>query len=144
MTFDGGARVIHGRHVAAGAAIWWAHDDVGLLRPAEVRWRLIPAGSDSVYAEAWGGALAAQLALDRRAGSGWTQVIGDNIGIVRYAGDEGRSQRHDVHDVMDPVLTRVAGTGLRLGWEAVRRRHNVAADAAELWAGSLPTQLPAL
>ena len=31
---------------------------------------------------------------------------------------------------MDPVLARVAVSGRRLGWEAVRRRHNVAADAA--------------
>ena len=57
-------------------------------------------------------------------------MIGDDIGIVRYAGDEGRSQQHDAHEVMGPVLTCVAGTGLRLGWEAVRRRHNVAAAAA--------------
>ena len=63
-------------------------------------------------------------------GNHGVMIIGDNLGIVRYAGGEGRSLRLDVHEVMDPSLARLAGAGLRPRWEAVRRRHNKAADEA--------------
>ena len=60
----------------------------------------------------------------------WAQIVGDNLGVVRYGGEKGHLRRPDMHRPLAAALADAAERGWHLHWRAVRRRLNHAADAA--------------
>ena len=130
ITFDGGARPVRGRQVAAGAAVLWGHTDQGEWQPRLTRTTALPFLADSQIAEAWGARMALELLLGAPEGTRDVRICGDNLGIVRYCAGTGRAGRPEIHDILDAALRRAACLGWRIDWEAVRRRHNTGSDRA--------------
>ena len=130
VTFDGGARPVQGRNVAAGAAVLWGHDTQGEWRPSVTRSTAIPYHVDSQIAEAWGARMALDFLCEAPEGPREVRICGDNLGVIRYCAGTGRASRPEIHDILDPPLRRAASQGWRIDWEAVRRRHNTGSDRA--------------
>ena len=128
VSFDGGAREVRGRRVAGGAAILWGIAG-GVRVPAVTRMWVIPLGSDSMVAEAWGARMGLEL-LDEEGQAGPATVVGDNLPVIRYCGDVGRLRQPHLHAILDSALTRNACAGRGMKWVAVRRRYNGGADRA--------------
>ena len=69
------------------------------------------------------------------------RASGDNLAVVRYCAAQGRLRRPAMQAVVEPGLAALSRGGWDVAWQAVRRRLNVAADAAATeavqWAGRL-------
>eukprot|EP00974_Lingulodinium_polyedra_P108817 10531617-Lingulodinium_polyedra.AAC.1 len=61
---------------------------------------------------------------------GLVKCSGDNLGIVRFCAGAGRLAEPHLHGILDGRLCRAAREGKAVGWLAVRRRYNKAADEA--------------
>eukprot|EP00969_Alexandrium_andersonii_P177197 7835859-Alexandrium_andersonii.AAC.1 len=68
-------------------------------------------------------------------------IVGDNLGVVRYAAAAGRLRRAPLCAVLEGPLGDASARGVHIAWQAVRRRFNKAADAgatrAVHWAAQL-------
>ena len=53
-----------------------------------------------------------------------------NLAIVRHCASQGRLRRPAAQAVLEPALARMSTRGWRSTWQAIRRRLNVASDAA--------------
>ena len=140
ITFDGGARPVRGRAVAAGAAVLWGHDEHGAWRPRLTRTTALPYQVDSQIAEAWGAIMALELLCNAPDGPRDVRICGDNLGVIRYCAGTGRAGRPEIHDVLDTPLRKAACMGWRIDWKAVRRRHNTGSDRAATAGCSLAAQ----
>jgi hypothetical protein len=142
VTFDGGARLVHGRRVAGAGAILWGEPDQAGLRTVLARALVaLPGEEHAQVAEAWGCRLGLDLLRqwapnDRRA-----RVIGDNLAVIRYGANVGRLRRPAMASLLSAGLAELAQRCWALTWRAVRRRLNGAADAvateAVMWASRL-------
>eukprot|EP00969_Alexandrium_andersonii_P212532 9384819-Alexandrium_andersonii.AAC.1 len=56
-------------------------------------------------------------------------IAGGNLGVVRHAAGAGRLRRPALCVILERPLSDLAPRGLRVAWQAVRRRFNRAADA---------------
>ena len=142
VTFDGGARTIHGAAVAgAGAILWGPRGDDG-QRTIMARTRTaLPDEPHAQVAEAVGRAAGLRLLLGVRAEHRAAQIIGDNTAVVRHGAGLGRLSRPGLHEFLAAPLAAAAESGWQLTCIAVRRRLNAAADelatSAVRWVGSL-------
>ena len=88
----------------------------------------LPPGTTAQVAEACGCRLGIALLLgmqrEKRA-----RIVGDNLGVIRYGAGTQRFRALHMQGIMEDTVTRVAKAGLRLDWQAIRRRLNTAADA---------------
>ena len=84
---------------------------------------------DSQVAEAWGAHLAMSLVFRLRRVVRRVRILGDNLGVVRFCGAQGRLCRTCAQSILEPGLTQLALAGWQVSWGAVRRRLNMAADA---------------
>ena len=56
-------------------------------------------------------------------------IAGDNLAVIRYGAAQGRLHRPEMQGILEGVLARLAAAGWNLGWLAMRRCFNTAADA---------------
>jgi hypothetical protein len=129
-TFDGGVRVVRGLRVGgAGATLWRLCTRAGLMQLVAAACMALPGVEDSQVAEAWGAHLAMTLVLRLRCEARRVRIFGDNLGVVRFCGAQGRLHRTCAQSILEPGLTQLALAGWQVSWGAVRRRLNMAADA---------------
>jgi hypothetical protein len=129
-TFDGGVRMVRGLRVGgAGATLWQLCIDTGVMKLVAAACMALPGVEDSQVAEAWGAHLAMSLVLRLRRVVRRVRIFGDNLGVVRFCGAQGRLHRTCAQSVLEPGLTQLALAGWHVSWGAVRRRLNMAADA---------------
>ena len=129
VTFDGGARLLHGRRVAGAGALLWGAPDAAGRRPILARARVaLPAEEHAQVAEAWGLRLGLLLLRRQRPSDRRARVIGDNLAVVRFGASMGRLRGAHMHGLVGPMLSSLHSQGWTLDWRAVRRRLNAAAD----------------
>ena len=111
----------------AGATLWDMTTDTYPICVARA-YIALPPGTTAQVAEAHGCRLGVHLLLgmdrEKRA-----RIVGDNLGVIRYGAGTQRFRALHMQGIMEDTVTRVAKAGLRLDWQAVRRRLNTAADA---------------
>ena len=83
ISFDGGAREVHGHPVAGGAAIRWEHDEAGIWRPHSTATTSLPYHADSQIAEAYGALMALRLLAVAEGRHTRVRICGDNLGVIR-------------------------------------------------------------
>ena len=119
----------------AGATLWDMRTSAFPVCVARAYIALAP-GTTAQVAEAHGCRLGVRLFL------GWAKekrarIVGDNLGVIRYGAGTQRFRALRMQGIMEDTVTQVARAGLRLEWQAVRRRLNTAADAlataAQAW-----------
>ena len=98
--------------------------------PAIARAWIIPRGTDSQAAEAWGARMGLDLPDEAGAGLGPAVIVGDNLPVVRYCCDAGRLRRPQLRAILGAPLVRCACSGREVSWVAARRRFNAGADRA--------------
>ena len=129
VTFDGGAREVRGRRVAGAAAVLWLPDPLGgEMVPTCAVHILLPGEEHAQVAEAWGLRGAVGLALYGTKGTTGNRITGDNLAVIRYAADQGGLRKIALQALLEVPLARLAATGRKIEWLAVRRRFNKAAD----------------
>ena len=127
VTFDGGASA--SPHCAGSGAVLWAmHPDSGDWLVAAVVAIALPGEHRAPVSEAWA-AHAAIVALMSWRGARIARVSGDNLAVVRYCNSQGGLMQH-LQAILDGPVTALAVAGWDVEWQAVRRKWNVAADAA--------------
>ena len=143
ITFDGGAKSAGEYHTAgAGATLWDMHTGPSPICVARA-YVALPPDTTAQVAEAHGCRIGVRLLL------GWAtekraRIVGDNLGVIRYGAGTQRFRALRMQGIMEDTVTQVARAGLRLDWQAVRRRLNTAADAlataAQDWCKAIQQQ----
>ena len=140
--FDGGVRELQGQRVGgAGATLWVLCPWSGRRFCVVTAVVALPGVDDSQEAEPWGARMALMLVRERGEGVRRARISGDNLAIVRYCAHQGRLLRPGTQALLGDALTNLCEGGWQVAWQAVRRRLNMAADAAAtegvFWAGRI-------
>eukprot|EP00969_Alexandrium_andersonii_P019612 856040-Alexandrium_andersonii.AAC.1 len=64
-----------------------------------------------------------ELALGAPEGQAGLSIAGGNLGVVRYAAGAGRLRRPALCVILERPLSDLAAWGLRVTWQAARRRY---------------------
>ena len=138
LSFDGGARKQHEciaadpltHNVAgAGVALWSEPDTTGARRCLAQLTLSAPRIRDSLAAEAAGLSHAVSLMLACLPDPLATEILGDNLGVIRLGAGNARCRCDRVWQETEGALMALAGQRWPTVWTAVRRCYNKTADA---------------